>query len=334
MRAKKALALHGESGLILQLDIDIGARLKNGLIENGNRTHGVIHGVVYILDKRSSSGGNRNTSAGDIHGVEPYLAAAGTLVLTRKVELILLGVLLCRDERGIVEFLIDILVGYDVAAYLLAQVRTERLQYGEDNASVGGIDRQPLYIVELAVGVRILLLVESVEVHHPEQRFALDCPFCNVLHICTDRVVAVGYIEFELIGRDTRCAEGIDVLHHQIPCTRILDIGSVVGGLQEFQNQRIRGTEVVARIGGELTYLVDLSVVGVLIGYGEDLILVKGGLERDETEGGIECVLRRREQAGRLDLLVILTTIHIVIAVQHRGHLLNIAYTERANRII
>ena len=85
----------------------------------------------------------------------------------------------------------DIAVGNSIVAYHLPQVRTERLQYGEDDSAVRRDGGVALYIVEATIGVGVVLLVQTVEVHHAKQLLAFDVAFRKVLYVGSYRVVAV-----------------------------------------------------------------------------------------------------------------------------------------------
>ena len=82
----------------------------------------------------------------------------------------------------------------------------ERLQYREDDLARRCIDRQTLDEVEPAVRARVVLLVQTVQVHHPEQLLAVDAlrTFVQVLYVRSYRVVTVGHVEFEFLLIDAR----------------------------------------------------------------------------------------------------------------------------------
>ena len=103
--AEERLALHGESGLVFKFNIHIGTRFEDRGIENSYCSHGVVHGVIDILDECSTAGGDGDRTAWHIHRTKAYLAAVRSFVFTCEVEFILLAQLLCNDESGVVEFL-------------------------------------------------------------------------------------------------------------------------------------------------------------------------------------------------------------------------------------
>ena len=70
--------------------------------------------------------------------------------------------------------------------------------------------------------------------------------------------------------------------------TRIKRVGTRARGFQHLQNQRIGRTQVFAAVGGELTYLIDLTAVGILVGHRQHLVLVQRLFEADITQRSIQ----------------------------------------------
>ena len=105
---EEGLALHGESGLVLQLDIDVRAGLKDGGVDDRHRSHGVVYGVVHVLDEGGTAGSDSDGTARHVHRAEAYLTAVRTFVFTGEAEFILLADLLRHDEGRVVQLLIAI----------------------------------------------------------------------------------------------------------------------------------------------------------------------------------------------------------------------------------
>ena len=70
IQAHEGFALHTERRLIFHRHTDIGAGIDDALIDDGDRTHSVIHGVVAILGERYATGRNHHRPAWHIHGIE------------------------------------------------------------------------------------------------------------------------------------------------------------------------------------------------------------------------------------------------------------------------
>ena len=121
-------------------------------------------------------------------------------------------------------------------------MRTERLQYREDNLTAGRINGQSFEVVKSSVRAGIVLLIQAVKIHHAEQLLAINRPFVDILHVRTDRIVAVGDIKFKFILVNTGCSQGIDILHHEVPCTAVFLTRRIGAGLQHLKCQCIRCT--------------------------------------------------------------------------------------------
>ena len=68
VRSEEALALHGERALVLQFDIHVRTGLQNGGVEDGHCSHGVVHGIIDVLDEGRTSGSHRNRTSRHVHG--------------------------------------------------------------------------------------------------------------------------------------------------------------------------------------------------------------------------------------------------------------------------
>ena len=105
VRSEQRLTLHRERSLVLQFDIDIRTGLQNRGVENGHSTHGVVHSIVHVLNKRRTARRHRHTSARHVHRAQTDLAAVRAFVLTRQMELVLFAQLLRHNKRGIIQLL-------------------------------------------------------------------------------------------------------------------------------------------------------------------------------------------------------------------------------------
>ena len=173
VHAEHGLALHVEYGVTLHGHVHRGACIEDALVDDGHRTHGVVHGVVAVLGERDAAGGDLHRAARHVVGTQLDDIAARAGMLTREEELVLLGNLLGDGLGGVVELLEHVLIGHPVVAYHPAQMLAEGLDDGEDDAARRGLHGVALHIVVKAVGVGVLLGVEAVEVHQLQQGLAL-----------------------------------------------------------------------------------------------------------------------------------------------------------------
>ena len=199
---------------------------------------------------------------------------------------------------------------------------TEGFEHREDDLTGGRIDCQSFNEVKPSVWVSVILLIESVQIHDAQQLFAADRSFIEILDVGSDGVVPVGDIEFELLLVDTGSTEGVDILHHQVPCTPSFLIGCVGTGLDHLKSQSIGCTQFVATIGRELTDLIDFTVIGVFVSDRKHFVLIEGTLEGDVTQGTVQRIFAAGKQTCRFDLLEVHSSFHAVESFEgSTGHL-------------
>ena len=217
VHAEHGLALHIKYGVALHRHVHRSARIEDALVDDGHRTHGVVHGVVAVLGERDATGGDLHRAARHIVGTQLDDIAARAGMLAPEEELVLLGYLLGDGLGGVVELLEHVLVGHPVVAYHATQVLAEGLDDGEDDAARRGLHGVALDVVVEAVGVGILLGVEAVEVHELEESLTLQVGLGQVGEVGAGAVALILDDELEVLGTDAVGPEGVDVLHHEVP---------------------------------------------------------------------------------------------------------------------
>ncbi len=160
----------------------------------------------------------------------------------------------------------------------------EWLYYGEYHLAGLRHDGIAVDKVEEAVGVALFVAVDTVKVHHLKQRLVAQAGHGQIVDFGAGSIGEIFDVELEFRFLNLIAAEGVDVFHHQVPHGQI---GRIGGALEHFEEEALVGAGDVAR---ELTHLVDLSVVGVLVGHGEDLVGAELALDGDVAQGGVEGV--------------------------------------------
>jgi len=224
------------------------------------------------------------------------------------------GILLGYRFRRIVKRPVGVLVNKLQVLERIGQVAAERLQHRENNPPRGGVDRDPLNIVENSVTVRILLLVEFVEVHDVQQDIPLDSSFRDIVDVSPGGIVHIDHVKVEIGAAELVGIEVVDVFHHQVPGG---EPGGEVGPLDQLEDQGLRGVDPVGR---KLSNLKDLAVNRVVVSHGQNFVVVKGGVEGDVPQSLVKGVFRFGEFAGLFDFLEVAAS-HEVIPEQghHRG---------------
>ena len=104
---------------------------------------------------------------------------------------------------------------------LLAQVFAERLDNREDDFARGGLNRIALNIVKAAIDIGLVVGIQTVKVHHLQQGLAVDVTNGDIGHFATRGVAQIFDVEFEIVLLDLVGAQGVDILHGEVPHGKI-----------------------------------------------------------------------------------------------------------------
>ena len=298
-------ALVGLIGIVyLRRDLNRRSGSQDALVDDRHHTHVVVDGVVDIFRQLHTAGCHLHRF-GRTAAREVEFGTIRRTVTTLNVVLVLVGDLLRHRLRHRVQRIESVFVGQLRLIDHRTQVLTERLGGGEIDAAVIRVNRTTCKMgavneVENTIGRGILLLVQTVQTHQPNQRNAL----LRTLREETIRgalgVARVEDVQAEFVGRDLIGRKAIHVLHHQIPQRRF---GVQVRALQQLGTYTVRGGHLV----GELTHLVHFVVAdhGVLERNGQHLVGGQRGVQGDETQFGVHRVFVGRQQTRTLHLFVV-----------------------------
>ena len=214
--------------------------------------------------------------------------------------LVLLGYLLRHRLGAVVEFGEGVASGFLIVDALslqvLVDIASEWLHLrNEDATTRHGV---ALHIVEVAIAVGIVVVVESVGTEHLDERCLLHLLLRDVGEIDASGIALELDVESELLLLHLR-GEVIDVLHHQVPVALLRIVARVLERLHE---QRLRSIGIV---GGKLAHLIGHAAVCVLIGNGKHLVGLQLCLERYVSESRIYGIFRRIEQSCLLKFLIV-----------------------------
>ena len=204
-----------------------------------------------------------------------------------------------------------------MVAYLVSEPLSEWFSHREDDTSVLRLDGITLQIVKLTVRIRLVVVVQSVEVHHLQQRRLLELLLGQIVEVDASSVTQILDVHLEVLLLYRHGSELVDILHHQSPVGYLWRAACV---LQELD---IESLVAVLLVGRELTYLICLSVVRILIRHGQSLISLHGCLQAYISEVFVERIVRRGEQTSVLHLLVFHTALHD--GIEHSCCLVNVA---------
>ena len=239
---------------------------------------------------------------GHIIGTQRDHIGRSSLILARHHILVLLRILLGLCLGRSIQVVEHVFLGIRRREAVLDQLRLEITAEGlccreEHSAAAHGI---ALDKVEIAIGIRLVVIVQTVAAQELQQRLVLHPLLRDIGQIHTSRITLELDVETEL-GLLHRRGEIIHVLHHQVP---VALRGVVRRVLQRLHEQRQGG---IRQIAGKLTDLIGHATRGKLVGDGQHLIRLQTCLQRHVTQRLVDGIFRGREQTGTSQFLIVAT---------------------------
>ena len=151
--------------------------------------------------------------------------------------------------------------------------------------------------------MRLEIVVQAVAAQAAQQGSLLGLRLWDIADIDARGIALVLDVEAELLLLDIG-SQIVDVLHHQRPVELLRIVGRI---LQRLDIERLLGCGMV---GGKLTDVVGLTIIGVLVGYCQHLVALQRGLQRDVAQGAVQRILGSGQQACGRQLLKVFATRH------------------------
>ena len=161
--AEERFALHAVVGVAFEAHVHGRACIEDALIEYAHDAGIVVHGIVRAFRERLPTGSYEHRAARYVHRAKVDLVVARGFVLSRNLIFVLLGNLPRNGARGVVKFLEHIAFRHLFVADSGGEVLTERLDDGEVHAAARSVNGVALHIVEIAVGIAAVVVVEAVK---------------------------------------------------------------------------------------------------------------------------------------------------------------------------
>ena len=171
------------------------------------------------------------------------------------------------------------------AAESLCQSFAEGFDDGEEDSAALGKHGVAFDVVKIAIRTHFVLVVEAVGTKELNDFLVFNRRLGNIGKIDAGGVREEFDIKAELVFLHLGGAEGIDVLHHEVP---VPHAGHAGGVLQCLDEEHFR---VVFAVGGKLSDLIGHALVGVLISNRQHLVGLQGLFERDEAECAVQHIL-------------------------------------------
>ena len=320
VHAHHRLALHAVIRVRLERHLHVGTGVADALVQDGHLAGRVIHRVVAALLEGHAASRHHHRSGGHVIGPKGYHVVRSALELSHEDVLVLLCRLLRDGLRLAVELREDVFLGLCLVEtccqQLPAQIGAEGFCRRQEHTTVAhGVT---LHVVEVAVRMGLHVIVETVTAQQLQQRLVLHQCVGDIGQIHTGGVALELDVETELGLLYRRC-EVVHVLHHQVPVA----LGGIVRGiLQGFHEE---GFRCLRQVAGKLAHLIGHATRCKLIGHGEHLVRLKPRLQRHVAQRLVHGVLRRCQQSGAGEFLVVHAVLKFFDTSQHRARLIDVA---------
>ena len=199
--AEHTLTLHTVVGVALQRHVDRRAGIDDALVQDGHLAGRIVNSIVAALAQDDTAGSDHHRALRHIVGSERDDVGRRALELAHQLELVLVSHLAGGGTRGVVELLEHVFGGnvgsHATADEELAQRPSEGLGRGEEHTAVAhGV---ALDEVEVAVGVGLVVIVQTVAAQSAQQGGALGLRLGDIADIDTGRVALYLDVEAELL---------------------------------------------------------------------------------------------------------------------------------------
>ena len=320
VHAEHRLALLSVVGIAFERHVHGGAGVDDALVEDGHLATRVVDRVVGAFGERDAACRNHHRALRNVVCAERNDVSRCAAELSHEHVLVLLGNLLRHGLRRVVQLgegvLLSLVCRHAVLQKRLVHIAAERFGNGEEHSTVRhGVT---LHVVEVAVGMRLVVVVESVGSEELYECLVLHLRLGYVCEVDTGGVALELHVEAELLLLYRR-GEVVDVLHHEAP---VALMRIVAGVLQRLHVERLVRVGDVRR---ELAHLIRHAAVCVLVSHGEHLVGLQRCLQRDVAQRLVHGVLRRVEQARTLQLLVVGSAHEAGYSVEHGRGLVDVA---------
>ena len=171
-----------------------------------------------------------------------------------------------------------------------------------------------------SVGIAFVVGIQTVEIHHPQQRLVTNRVNRQILYGCTSRIAEVFDVQFEILFLYLISTQRINVFHHQVP------VGKLRRNRRTFQQFQIKRLVGICYITGEFADLINRTLIGIFISHRKNLICIQGRIQRNVTQCFIQTIFGRRKQTCTFYLFIVASTLNAISRqrVQSLCHLTNI----------
>ena len=294
VEAEHALALHTVFRIRFQRHVDVRTCIDDALVQDGHLAGRVVDAIVGTLRQYHATSRHHHRTLRHVIGTQRDDIGRCALELAHQHELVLVRHLTGSSTGGVIELFEGVFGNAVLRQSALLQEVVEclakGLSRGEEHASVA--DGIALHIVEIAVGIHAVVIVQTVTAQSTQQGGILRPRVRDIAQVDACRIALVLDVQTETGALNAGC-QVVDVLHHQVPVGLVRTVARI---LQRLDDERL--LRIVRLVGSKLTHTEGLSIISELIGHRQHLVSLQRSLQRDIAKGRIQRIFRRGEQAG------------------------------------
>ena len=276
------LSLHAIIRVRFQRHIDIGTCIDDTLIQDGHLASRVIDRIVGTLGEHHTTSRNDHRTRRHIISTQRNHVCTTALILSHQYVFIFLC---CQFSHGlgrVVELMehvnLCLLLCHATTDQLFFQVVAKGFCRRQEYTTIAhGI---ALYVIEIAIGVGFVVIVETVATQHLKQSATLYPLIWDISEIHTCGIALEFDVESEL-GALYSGSQEIHVLHHQLPVT----LRRIVRGI--LQRPYKKGFRGLCEVGSKLAHLIADATSSKLVCHGQHLIGLQTRFQRDITQSRI-----------------------------------------------
>ena len=208
----------GVISITFKRSVDGCSGVDDALVKYGDLSRRIVNRIITSLGERHASSRNNDRALGYIVSSQRNDIGQRSAELSAYLVFVFLGNLLSDCLCRIIQLRIAVTPGnirrYAFGRQRLIHVIAERLNLREKHTAVTyGIT---VNIVEIAVAVRLVVIVKTVGAQQPDDRLVLNLLLRDIRKVNTCRVALILHVKAELIFLNRR-SKVINVLHHQVP---------------------------------------------------------------------------------------------------------------------
>ena len=198
----------------------------------------------------------------------------------------------------------------------VAQVGAKRLHRGQENAAVlavdgPAVDRGVVHVIEHPVLVGQSVDVDAVHAQDLHKQLTFERLTRDVVEVHPGVGVVVPNVQPEVLVAHAKRPHGVDVLHHHPPERGLVAVVQLHLGDRRLEHLQNQGARCRVTVLTQRADLVSFPIQGVFVGDRQNLGVVEGLAQRDESQPAVEREFRGTQLPRVADALVVHTLLEL-----------------------